>query len=411
MKPRTPKASLWAATAPFLCLLPLNTASVILQDILTSHDVNVEYSKGGLVIIGLIAIFLSILLGHLCFRLRKNLSLKSTLFVQIILTAAFVDFQIIIISARLTEGFIFLCFLCSSLIWPLLNLRYQIYLHECSLKSSPGLIYSSAIYMQILPGMLGKMIIGLQSPLDARPLRHFYNIQYAYYIMAFVISLILYQRTCSSIPKKLLVEASLEAARPNHSDNKFTKRIFLYLIVAAFVDAVTPGKSNVFLSVEYNTQPNIYALAWISQGSSLEVFIYSFCLIARVFLVTSAGKFLHKSNKTKILHIILVLFFLARISWALEFDLEYLYLFIMWGLNDLIYLVIQVIISEDHDGSAGLFFVSNIFFSLTNLKKMACSLSVGYDWLILVILVILPIIMFVCFSKASQKISQTKTKL
>jgi len=100
--------------------------------------------------------------------------------------------------------------------------------------------------MQILPGILAKMIIGAQKPLFSKPLSSYYEIQYTYYIMALVTSLILLKRACSSIPKKFFIDDSLEAKGPNYSDDKFDKRIFLYLMVAAFVDAITPGKSNVF---------------------------------------------------------------------------------------------------------------------------------------------------------------------
>jgi len=428
-----PKVSLWIALAPFICLLPLNTASAFLQDISAPVKHSLPYFKRrDEVTMESIAIFLSLIIGYKCFQSRVNLSLKKTILAEILLTSALIICQIIAVVIQqlgpsiIKEGPARYCFWIYTLLWPLFKLRYNLYLHQCShQKSNKAFLYSSAMCMQILPSLLGKMIGRFfHHENDLETIKIYFSLILAFQIcvtfLAFLTSLALYRKTFSWIPNDILTSTSLNTeGQKYYSVGKIVSKIYLYFIIAGAFGVIDCIKSRFMLPIQYSTEPSIYTVTFTyDKGLKDPVFFACFVHIFRVLAIFCAGKLLDKFNKTKIFYLFVAGLLYTMIvrnyfegftdgASALGF-----YFSLLWGFCDLIQLAIQAMISADDNGSPELFFVSGVSFWFKDLIRRIVMVRDNYERMISCYMIIqtIIIILFV-FLKKTRKTSEFKIKL
>jgi len=362
--PNGPKPSLWKAILPFTCLLPINTAFVILQDV----TFPLLLDKNSKMIFGVLAIILSLAVGFKMFHIYKKVSLQRAIYRELILTGA------LIICRVFTEGFfrpfnvlfmkelssVAFCFYSS--IWPLLKLRYQLYLHQYSEASNQRFIYSLVILIQMLPNIIGRVIADSD-------LYHIHPL--VFLIIAFVISLILY----NNIP--FPEEGPERGPRSAQEGQKALKEVLKnkecwYLLVICMFCGMNFNKANAFFISWSDNEFFSHDLSGPFYGSWKFLTI---CLIGRAFLIVSGGKLLDNFNKAKVLQIATTFSFIAMIllNYGLVKDetreFKIIMVSVLWGFSELVYLVVQVIISVEFKGRAELFFVCNAFFFFGDLMR------------------------------------------
>jgi len=230
----------------------------------------------------------------------------------------------------------------------------------------------------MLPNIIGRMI--------ADP--NLYRIHpLVFLFIAFIASLILY----NIIP---FPEEPLERGPNSIKEGQKALKDVLknsecwYLLVICVLSGMNFNKANAFFISRSDNEFFSNDLTGPFYGSWK---FLTLCLAGRALLIVSAGKLLDNFNRHKVLQLAATFSFIAMILFNYGLvkggTIEFKIIMVsgLWGFSELIYLVVQVIISVEFKGRPEFFFVCNAFFFFGDLmRRFVDPMKFGKDSIVLV---------------------------